>query len=290
VFTVSPGGGVRETGWRGATVPAAPARVATEIDAVAGDGTRVPVSIVRRAAAPLDGSLPVLLQTIGAYGFSSTPAYDAVPEAWLALGGVYAVAHVRGGGELGETWRAGGRGANKANTWNDLVAAAQTLVSKGYASPQRLGLYGPIASYLGGEAASVAIGRAIEMRPDLFRAAVVDAPAFDLLRAETTFTGQESVDEFGSTTTKDGFDALYAMSPYAHVAEHTRYPAVLLRSYAKSGIGDDWQAAKFAARLQASTANPAAALFDVATSRTKLRVDLYAFLLWQMGLNAPPQL
>ncbi len=219
VFAVSPDGGVREAGWRGAAVPPAPARVATEIDANAADGTHVPVSIVRRADAPLDGSRPVLLQTIGAYGFSSTPAYDAVPEAWLALGGVYAVAHVRGGGELGDAWHTAGRGATKANTWNDLVAAAQTLVSKGYASPQRLGLYGPIASYLGGEAASVAIGRAIETRPDLFRAAVVDAPAFDLLRAETTFTGALSVDEFGSTTTQDGFDALYAMSPYAHIAD-----------------------------------------------------------------------
>jgi prolyl oligopeptidase len=289
VFAVSPGGGVRATGWGGAAAAATPARLATETEAVATDGTHVPVSIVRRADAPLDGSRPVMLQVIGAYGFSSTPAYDAVPAAWLALGGVYAVAHVRGGGEFGDAWHAAGRGANKANTWNDLVAAAQALVAQGYAAPQRLGLYGPIASYLGGQAASVAIGRAIELRPDLFRAAVVDAPAFDLLRAETTFTGAESVGEFGSTATKDGFDALYAMSPYAHIADRVRYPAVLLRSYSKIGIGDDWQAAKFVARLQASAANPDAALFDVAASRTMLRVDLYAFLLWQMGMTAPPQ-
>jgi prolyl oligopeptidase len=288
VFAVSPSGGVRKTGWGSATVTAAPARVALEIDAIAVDGTHIPVSIVRRADAPLDGTRPVMMQTIGAYGFSSTPAYDAVPEAWLALGGVYAVAHVRGGGELGDAWHAAGRGATKPNTWNDLVASAQALVTQGYASPQRLGLYGPIASYLGGEGASVAIGRAIETRPDLFRAAVVDAPAFDLLRAETTYTGAESVNEFGSTATRAGFDALYYMSPYAHIADRVRYPVVLLRSYAKSDIGDDWEAAKLAARLQASAANPNAALFDIATSRTRLRVDLYAFLLWQMGINAPP--
>ena len=124
-YRYAPGGTATATGWRALPVAPGAARVAEERDAVAADGTRIPVSIVRRADAPLDGSRPVLLQTIGAYGFSTTPAYNAVPEAWLALGGIFAVAHVRGGGEFGEAWRAAGRGANKANTWNDLVACGE---------------------------------------------------------------------------------------------------------------------------------------------------------------------
>jgi prolyl oligopeptidase len=282
VYAYAPGAAAAvATGWERDAAFTAQLRVAEELAATAADGAQVPLSVVHAPGIALDGTHPVLLEAIGAYGFSRTPAYTVVPDAWLRLGGIYAVAHVRGGGELGEAWRAAGRGVHKANTWNDLIACAQLLIAKGYSSPRRIGLYGPAASYLGGEGASVAIGRAIETKPALFSAAVVDAPAFDLLRAEQTFTGKESVDEFGSVANADGFNALFAMSPYAHVAADTRYPPLLARSYAKLGIGDDWQAAKMVAALQAAGGSLDAAYFNDAGSEgvAARRVDLYAFLL-----------
>ncbi len=285
VYAYAPGRDPVATGWRQADFAKQP-RVAEELEAVAPDGTRVPVSVVHRPGDALDGTHPVLLQALGAYGFSQTPTYDAVPAAWLALGGVYAVAHVRGGGELGEAWRAGGRGALKANSWNDLIAAAGFLVNKGYATPQRIGLYGPSASYLGGEGAAVTIGRAIEERPDLFKAAVVDSGAFDLIRAERTEVGRLSAAEFGTTASKEGFDALYAMSPYAHVRPGVSYPRLLVRALSERA-GSDWQAAKMVAALQAAANSPAAAFLDVdhKPAGRALRTDLYAFLFWQMGID-----
>ena len=270
-------------------------REAHELTAIATDGTAVPVSVVANAGTALDGSHPLLLQVVGAYGFSTTPNYDAVPAAWLALGGVYAVAHVRGGGELGEAWHAAGFGARKSNSWNDLIAATQLLVSDGYTSAGKVGLYGTIQSYLGGIGPSVTIGRAIEERPDLFSGAVLDAPAFDMLRSETTPLGIQSFSEFGSIETKDGFDALYAMSPYEHIGAYKTYPRVLARSLHKFGIGDDWEAAKFVARWQAAAGGTDAASFDAIGASPDDRRGLaaarrqaYAYLLWADANAAKP--
>ena len=278
-----------------ASDPNATPREAHELTAIAPDGTAVPVSVVANAGTALDGSHPLLLQVVGAYGFSTTPNFDAVPAAWLALGGVYAVAHVRGGGELGEAWHAAGMGAHKSNSWNDLIAAAKLLVSDGYTSPRKIGLYGTIQSYLGGIGPSIAIGRAIEERPDLFSGAVLDAPAFDMLRSETTPLGKQSFSEFGSTATKDGFDALQAMSPYEHIGTHASYPRVLARSLQGLGIGDDWEAAKFVARWQAAAGSTDAASFDAIGGSPDdrrglgiVRRQAYAFLLWADANAAKP--
>jgi prolyl oligopeptidase len=275
--------------------PGATPREARELTAIAPDGTAVPVSVVANAGTSLDGSHPLLLQVVGAYGFSTTPTYDGVPAAWLALGGVYAVAHVRGGGELGESWHAAGVGAHKSNSWNDLIAAAQLLVSSGYTSPRKIGLYGTIQSYLGGIGPSIAIGRAIEERPELFSGAALDAPAFDMLRSETTPLGKQSFSEFGSTATKDGFDALYAMSPYEHIGTYKTYPRVLARSLQGLGIGDDWEAAKFVARWQAAAGSTDAASFDSIGASPDdrrgvaiIRRQAYAFLLWADANEAQP--
>jgi prolyl oligopeptidase len=269
-----------------ATATATP-RVAEEFTVLARDGTAIPVSVVHGPGISLDGSHPLILQVTGAYGFSLTPDYRSVPEAWLERGGIYAVAHVRGGGELGEAWHRAGMGEHKSNTWWDLIAAAQGLIDKGYTSSERLNLLGTTQSYLGGLAASVAIGRAIEERPELFAAAVVDQPVFDLLRSERTALGKQSVSEFGSVATREGFEALRAMSPYEHVRAHRRYPRLLIRTYAAVGAGDDWQGAKMVARLQAATGRRDAAYLDAvhdtdADSRTRadLLNDALAFFLY----------
>ncbi len=264
----------------------APARVAEEVTATASDGTSIGVSVVHRPGIALDGSHPLILRVAGAYGFSFTPDYALVPEPWLARGGIYAVAHVRGGGELGESWHRAGMGARKMNTWTDLIAAAQRLVDLGYTSPQQLDLYGTTQSYLGGIASSIAIGRAVEERPDLFAAAVVDVPVFDLLRSERTALGRQSVSEFGSVATRPGFAALLAMSPYEHVRTGVAYPPLLIRSFSRLGYGDDWQAAKMVARLQAAEGRSDGAFLDIAgegpadrRDRAALRADAMSFFL-----------
>jgi prolyl oligopeptidase len=145
-----------------------------------------------------------------------------------------------------------------------------------------------VQSYLGGTASSIAIGRAIEVRPELFSTAVIDAPAFDMLRAETTPSGRAGIPEFGATTDRAGFDALLAMSPYVHVREGADYPPILVRSFEHArGIGADWQAAKMVARWQAAAGRDAAYLDIVqdspANSRTTatLRADAICFFAYE---------
>jgi prolyl oligopeptidase len=263
-------------------------RVAEELSATAADGTNIPVSVVHRPGIALDGSHPLILQVAGAYGFSLTPEYRSVPPGWLERGGIYAVAHVRGGGELGEAWHRAGMGDRKRNTWTDLISAAQLLIAGGYTSPKQLNLYGTTQSYLGGIASSIAIGRALEERPELFGAAVIDAPVFDMLRSERTPLGRQSISEFGSVATRAGFDALLAMSPYEHVRDGVRYPPVLVRSFSHLGLGDDWQAAKMVARLQAAAGRADAAYLDIedgSRNRTQVRADALAFFLYEDGAH-----
>jgi prolyl oligopeptidase len=236
-------------------------RIASSLAATASDGTRIPIDVVSKGDAAA-GAAPAIVISAGAFGFSITPDYRLIPQAWLDSGGIVAVAHIRGGGEFGENWHRAGMGPNKSNSWNDLIAAGQYLVQGHIAS--RLDLLGTVQSYLGGTASSIAIGRAIEERPDLFSAAVIDAPTFDMVRAETIPFGRQSIPEFGTTANRTGFEALLAMSPYAHVREGVDYPPILVRSFERAyQIGADWQAAKMVARWQAATGRPDSAYLDV---------------------------
>ena len=252
------------------------------------DGTLVPLSIVHKTGMPLDGGNLTEIDGYGAYGISESPFYVPAMRAWYDRGGVLALAHVRGGGELGEAWHKAGFQATKPNTWKDFIACAQYLVDHHYTRPAKL--FGQAVS--GG---GILIGRAIEERPDLFAAAVANVPDADMLRTETTADGPYSIPEFGSVRTESGFKALYAMSPYAHVQDGIKYPAVLITT----GINDPrvaaWIPAKFAARLQAATASDKPVLLRVdydaghggigATRRQRElnTADIYAFALWQTG-------
>jgi len=201
---------------------------------------------------------------------------------------VLAVAHVRGGGEKGETWYKGGFQVTKPNTWRDAIAATQWLIDNHYtATPQ--------VSVMGGSAGGILVGRAITERPDLFGAAVDMVPASDMLRMETTANGLPNVPEFGSIATRGGFDALYAMSPYAHVQDGVAYPAVLLTTGINDPRVDAWEAAKMTARLQAATSSSKPVLLRIdydaghgigSTKRQQYeeRADVFAFLLWQAGM------
>src|SRR6266849_674348 len=171
------------------------------------DGVMVPLTIVHKQGVALDGSNPAILTGYGAYGFPFEPYFDPRWLAWLERGGIYAIAHVRGGGEYGEDWHNGGFQETKPNTWKDLIACEEHLITQRFTRPERLGL-------IGTSAGGILVGRAMTERPDMFAAVVVNVGALDNIRMETTPTGPGNTREFGSVKTEPGFAALHAMSTY----------------------------------------------------------------------------
>ena len=250
------------------------------------DGTLVPLTIVSRKGLERDGRRPTLLNGYGAYGIAQTPTFDLSRNPWFAGGGVYAVAHVRGGGEHGEEWRLAGKGRNKQNGIDDFVACAEYLVAQGYTASAKL-------AARSASAGGVLIGRAITQRPELFAAAIIEVGALDALRFEVTPNGPPNIPEWGSVQTREGFEALRAMSPYEHVAAATAYPAVLLTTGINDPRVEPWQPAKMAARLRAATSSGKPILlavnYDEGHFHTTLssfhehHTDTWTFLLWQLG-------
>jgi prolyl oligopeptidase len=258
-----------------------------EVEVPSHDGALVPLSIVYKEDVPLDGSSPLLLSGYGAYGSIRYVNYNPVNLAWLERGGVLAIAHVRGGGEKGKPWHLGGQKATKPNTWKDFIACAQFLIAQKYTSSARLAIQG-------GSAGGILIGRAITERPDLFRAAIIMVGLSDTLRAETTENGPPNVEEFGSTSTREGFQSLLAMSPLHNVRDGVNYPAILLTHGLNDRRVDAWMSGKMAARLQAASAssNPVLLLLDtdaghgIGSTRTQFQKQLascWSFVLWQTG-------
>ena len=262
--------------------------VATEVSAMAKDGTLIPLSIVHKRGTKLDSNNPTLLYGYGAYGISQLPFYRPTFLPWFERGGILAVAHVRGGGENGEDWYKGGYKATKPNTWNDAIACAEWLVANKYTSPARLAIWG-------GSAGGIFVGRSITDRPELFGAAIDQVPASDMLRFETTANGAPNVPEFGTIKTEEGFKSLLAMSPYHHIKDGVKYPAVLVITGINDPRVDAWQAGKMAARLQAASSSGKPVLLRIdydaghGIGSTKKqayeeRADIFAFLFWQFSV------
>lgn len=259
-----------------------------EVKVKSWDGTLVPLSIVHKKGIKLDGSNTAMITGYGAYGISWSPIYFPSMRSWYDHAQIFAFAHVRGGGEYGEAWHLGGYKATKPNTWKDFIACAQYLVDHKYTNPGKL--FGWAQS-----AGGILIGRAIEERPDLFAAAVDRVPMSDTLRFETTANGPDNVPEFGSVKDPEGFKALYAMSPYAHVRDGVKYPPVMIYAGANDQRVAAWEPAKLAARLQAATASGKPVLlrvdydaghtgFDATRQQSELNTaDMLSFALWQTG-------
>ena len=260
-----------------------------EVKVVASDGVQVPLSIVRAKTTRRDGTNPTLLYAYGSYGISTGPGFSASRLAWLERGGIFAVAHVRGGGEFGEEWHLAGKGVNKPKTITDFIDCARWLVTHGYTTPARLGARG-------GSAGGITMGGAITQAPDLFAAVLDEIPVSDQLRIEFTPNGPPNIPEFGSVKTPEGFKALYATSPIHHVKPGVGYPAVMLVTGANDPRVDPWQPAKMAAALQAASSSGKPILLRVdyqaghgligatKAQAADLVADEYSFLLWQMGV------
>jgi prolyl oligopeptidase len=259
-----------------------------EVMAKSWDETEIPLSIVYKKGLVLDGSHPALLIGYGAYGTSTVPIYNAMLRTAYEYGVVVAFAHVRGGGEYGESWHLAGYKLTKPNTWRDFIACAEYLIGNKYTQAGKL-------TGMGTSAGGILIGRAITERPDLFGAAIANVGVEDTLRLETTANGPGNTSEFGSIKTQEGFEDLYTMSSYAHVRDEVKYPAVLVTAGINDRRVDAWEPAKFAARLQAATASEKLVLFRVdydaghgsfgatADQLAALSADQLSFVLWQTG-------
>jgi len=261
-----------------------------EVKAKSADGTMVPLSIIHKRGLALDGSHPACLEGYGAYGITLDPAFRPTWLAFLERGGVFAVAHVRGGGEYGEDWHLAGQKLTKQHTIDDFVAGAHYLIEHKYTSPGHLAGEGTSAG-------GVTIGGAITQHPELFGAALIRVGDSDSLRSELMASGPANIPEFGTVKEADGFKALYAMDAYQHVKPSTPYPAVLLTTGVNDPRVAPWQAAKMTARLQASSSSGKPVLLRVdydaghgigstKSQRDAEFADEIAFLFWQLG---PPE-
>ncbi len=216
--------------------------------AISKDGTKVPVSIFRRKGLKLNGQNPAVLTGYGGFGISMTPFFDPGLLPWLDAGGVYAIANLRGGGEFGEDWHQQGMLTHKQNVFDDFIACAEHLIQAKYTNPSKLGIQG-------GSNGGLLMGAVLTQRPDLFRAVSSGAGLYDMLRSETTQNGQFNMTEYGSVKDPEQFKALYGYSPYHHVQDGVKYPAVLLTTGENDPRVDPWHSRKFAAALQAATAS-----------------------------------
>ena len=256
------------------------------------DGTMVPLDILRRKSARLDGANPTILYGYGGYGVSMTPKFSASRRIWLDQGGVFVLAILRGGGEFGDEWHRAGSLQRKQNVFDDFYACAEWLVEHKYTSPAKLAIFGESNGGL-------LMGAALTEHPEYYRAVVSRVGIYDSLRAETTTNGRFNVTEYGSVNDPEQFKALYAYSPYHHVVDGVKYPSILLTTGANDPRVDPWHSRKFCARLQAASASGNPILLR--TSKTSghgmgnsldetiaERTDIFAFLIHELGVEFRP--
>jgi oligopeptidase B len=261
------------------------------VEATAPDGRRVPISLVYRKGTPRDGSAPMLLTGYGAYGIPSR-AYFSVPRlSLLDRGVVYAVAHIRGGGDLGKRWHDEGRMRNKRNTFTDFIACAEHLVSTRRTASDRLAIQG-------GSAGGLLIGAVLNLRPDLFHAAILDVPFVDVLNTMLDETLPLTVGEFeewGNPKESGDYACMRSYCPYTNLSAR-RYPAILVTTSLNDSQVMYWEPAKYTAKLRTlkQDRNPLLLRVNMAAGHggASGRYDAmkesafdYAFLLHQWGLD-----
>ena len=215
--------------------------------AVSKDRTKVPLNIVHKKGIVLDGSHPTILYGYGGYGLSEVPRVRLPYRAWFDLGGVFVATNLRGGGEYGQAWHKAGNLTKKQNVFDDFTACARYLIDRKYTSTPKLGM-------LGGSNGGLLMGAMITQHPGLMRAVVSQVGIYDSLRSELWPNGLFNTTEFGTVKDPAQFKALFAYSPYHHVVDGTRYPAILLTAGLNDGRVAPYHSFKFTARLQAAAA------------------------------------
>jgi oligopeptidase B len=265
---------------------------AERVYAKAADGTRIPISLVYKKEFQRDGQRPLLLQGYGAYGISSDINFSIPRLSLLNRGVIYAIAHIRGGGEMGEAWHDQGKMMMKRNTFTDFIAAAEYLVAEKYTSSDRLII-------TGGSAGGLLMGAVLNMRPELFKAAVVYVPFVDVMNTMLDESLPLTVGEFeewGNPKIKAEYDYMRTYSPYDNI-EAKKYPTILVRTSFNDSQVMYWEPAKYVARLRATKTDNNPLLFRIklgggghggASGRYDALKDTafdYAFILSQVGVT-----
>jgi prolyl oligopeptidase len=255
------------------------------------DGTRIPMFITAKKGIALDGSHPTVLYAYGGFDISTTPAFSPTTPMWLDLGGIYAVANIRGGGEYGEAWHHAGMLGNKQNVFDDFAWAAKYLVSQGYTSKEHLAIEG----YSNG---GLLVGASITERPELFGAAYAGAGVLDMLRYQKFSAGIGWVTEYGSADDSTAFQWLYAYSPLHNVKMGTCYPPTIITTADHDDRVVPSHSYQFAAAMQHAQGcnNPILIRVETETShgymptdkRIAQTADIWAFLAFELGVKAAP--
>ena len=213
-------------------------------------GVRAPIHVMHRKDITLDGSHPTILNGYGGFNVSIKPGFSTTRLAWLELGGVYAVATLRGGSEFGEEWHADGMLTRKQHVFDDFIAAAEKLISGGFTSPDKLAISG-------GSNGGLLVASAMTQRPELFRAVLCTYPDLDMVRffSFTEDNNMPALLEYGDARIREQFEAIVGYSPYQAVRDGGDYPAVLFTTGDLDTRVPPHQARKMTARLQAATSS-----------------------------------
>jgi prolyl oligopeptidase len=222
------------------------------------DGTRVPMFIAHHRDVELDGNNPTMLYGYGGFNISMTPSFSITRLAWMEMGGVYAVANLRGGGEYGEEWHKAGTRLQKQNVFDDFIAAAEFLIDENYTRPGKLAI-------LGGSNGGLLVGAVTNQRPDLFGAAIPAVGVMDMLRFHEFTAGRFWVDDYGSAEDPEEFKALYAYSPYHNIKKGEKYPAVMVTTADTDDRVVPGHSFKYAAALQEAQGGDAPILIRIET-------------------------
>jgi len=255
------------------------------------DGTRIPMIITYKKGTPLNGKNPTILYGYGGFNISETPGFGIATALWLEMGGVYAVANIRGGGEYGEKWHLAGTKMNKQNVFDDFIAAGEYLIEKKYTSSAFLAIRG-------GSNGGLLVGAVMTQRPDLMKVALPAVGVMDMLRYHTFTAGAGWAFDYGtSADSKEMFEYIYKYSPVQNVKEGVEYPATLVTT----GDHDDRvvpaHSFKFAAQLQAKQTGNNPVLIRIETkaghgagtpvSKTiEQYADTFGFTLYNMGIKS----
>jgi oligopeptidase B len=263
-----------------------------QIYATAADGVKIPISVVHLKGARLDGRGPLYLYGYGSYGVSSDVDFDSDLFSMVDRGVVAAVAHIRGGGELGKAWHDDGRMMHKKNTFTDFIACAEYLVARGYGSKDRLVIEGESAGGL-------LMGAVLNLRPDLFKAALVGVPFVDVMNTmldESLPLTVTEFEEWGNPKEKPAFDYMITYSPYDNI-QAKAYPNMLVKTSFNDSQVMYWEPAKYVAKMRALRTDHNVLILKANLSpaghggasgrydRLKESAFNYAFLLTQMGIT-----
>ncbi|MDE1161203.1 MAG: prolyl oligopeptidase family serine peptidase [Acidobacteriaceae bacterium] len=207
------------------------------------DGTVIPMTIVYCGSGEPLHTRPAILTSYGGFGRATTPKYSVLVHTMVELGVVFAIAHIRGGGEKGKEWHEDGRGRKRQNSFDDFLAVAEWLGKEGICDGHRLAIFG-------GSNSGLLVAAVMTQRPDLFRAVLCIAPLTDMVRYEQFPRATRWRSEYGSVENRDDFTSLYAFSPYHHVSDLAHYPAVMFVTGEKDDRCDPAHTRKMAAILQ----------------------------------------